>query len=87
MGALVAPTAWAFDASHTAELMLAAATNTTAETIPITRRGESQMIGCRVGGRWAGGSVDRVRWVIHRHTPRRVERIAHRHISTSYGSE
>jgi hypothetical protein len=86
MLALVAPTAWAFDAGHTAEPVLAAA-NTTAETIPITRRGESQMIGCRVGGRWAGGSVDRVRRVIHRDTPRRVERIAHRDISTSYVSE
>ena len=87
MRALVAPTAWAFDAGHTADPMLAAATNATAETIPITRRGESRMIGCRVGSRWAGGSADRVRRVIHQHTPRRVERIAHRHISTSYVSE
>jgi hypothetical protein len=79
MLASVALTAWAFDAGHTAEPMLAAATNTTAETIPITRRGGSRMIGCRVGGRWAGGSVDRVRRVIHRHTPSGVERIAHRH--------
>ena len=54
MLALVAPTAWAFDAGHTAEPMLAAtATNTTAETIPIMRRGENRMTGCRVGGRWA----------------------------------
>jgi hypothetical protein len=79
MLASVAPTAWAFDAGHTAEPMLAAATNTTAETIPITRRGESRMIGCHVGGRWAGGPVDRVRRVIHRDTTRAVERIAHRH--------
>ena len=87
MRALVAPTAWAFDAGHTAEPMLATATNTTAETIPITRRGDNRLIGCRLGGRCAGGSVDRVGRVIHRHTPRRVERIAHRHISTSYVSE
>jgi hypothetical protein len=79
MLALVAPTAWAFDAGHTAEPMLAAATNTTAETIPVTRRGGSRKIGCRVGGRWAGGSVDRVRRVIHQHTPRGVEGIAYRH--------
>jgi len=43
--ALVAPTAWAFDADHAAEPMLAATTNTTAETIPITRHGEIRMIG------------------------------------------
>ena len=66
MLASVALTAWAFDAGHTAEPMLAAATNATAETIPITMRGESRMIGCCVGRRWAGGSVDRVRRVIHR---------------------
>ena len=66
MLASVAPTAWAFDADHAAEPMLAATTNTTAETIPITRREESRMIRCRVGRRWAAGSVDRVRRVIHR---------------------
>jgi hypothetical protein len=37
------------------------------------------MIGCRVGGRWAGRPVERVRHVIHRDTTRGVERIAHRY--------
>jgi hypothetical protein len=48
--ALVAPTDWACDAGHTTEPMLAAATNTTAETIPIRSRGDNRMIGWRVGG-------------------------------------
>jgi hypothetical protein len=46
----LASPAWTFDAGHTTELMLAAtAINATAETIPIMRRGENRMTGCR---RW-----------------------------------
>ena len=81
MLALVAPSAWAFDAGHTNEPMLAAtATDATAETIPIMRLGENRMTGCRVGGCWvAGGSVDRCKRVTDGHTPRRNEKFAHCH--------
>ena len=79
---LVAPTAWAFDAGHKAEPMLAAATNATAETIPIMRRREIRIIECRVAGcrvagcRVAAGSVDRSRGVTDEHTPRRSKKFA-----------
>jgi hypothetical protein len=47
------------------------------ETIPIMRRGEYRMTGCRMGRRWAaGGSVDRARRVTHQHTPWQVEEFA-----------
>jgi hypothetical protein len=47
---LVAPTAWTFAVGHTVKPMLVAATNTTDEAIPITRRGANRMIGWRAGG-------------------------------------
>ena len=79
MLALVAPTAWAFADGHPAKPILAAAANTTAETIPITRRGDNRMMECRGDGGWAAGvSVDPVRRVINQHTPRRFEKFANR---------
>jgi hypothetical protein len=48
-----------------------------AETIPIMKREQDRMIGCRMGSCWAaGGSVDRARRVTYQHTPRRFKSFA-----------
>jgi hypothetical protein len=48
-----------------------------AETIPIMKREQNRMIGCRMGSCWAaGGSVDRARRVTYQHAPWRFKRFA-----------
>ena len=76
MVAVVALTAWGFDAGGTAEPMLAAvANNNTTDTIPIARRGVNRITGRRMGDCCgpAGVSVHRVSRVTHQATPRRCE--------------
>ncbi len=59
-----------------------------ADTIPITRRTENRMTGCRVGDGWAaGGSLDRTRRVTHQHMAWRAKGFAPSSLFNFYDPE